>query len=205
MEIIMHTFGSSPNQKEESKLLCKKFNVEFEDLENFNFKIIGEDLDDLILLLKEKRLAKTQDSHQKEMDKLINSGKKESIIKFIVISVILVLIFTFFFKMCSGPSDSSDSNKSKDIELLGKVSKTSTQIIIKSVDTQKWTKLEVEINGDFEYKLDEITPGQEIRIGLMQFTKSDGKRFDPFEYSVKDVKITGYKDGEIGIILGNFK
>jgi len=197
MEIEMLTYGFSPKQKEEIKSICDKYGKTFVDLQERRFKIIGDDLEAVIEIITTKKLANTEEFFKEYAHQLATSGKKKSNVKTIIGIIVIVAVCILIYKMCSGPT-------TPQVELNGKITKTATQLIVSNNDTSDWTDIEVTINDDWSCKVPIIRHGEVFQIGFLNFTKSDGQKFNPFEYSVKNVTLSGHKNGEIAVIVGTF-
>lgn len=100
------------------------------------------------------------------------------------------------FNSTSKPSSSNDNSTVESspeptsrMDLKAKVRFTGSQFVITNVDDIDCEKAKMEINS--KYSLDGYTleAGKTYEVGALQFTKSDGTRFQPFEVKPKDFYI----------------
>lgn len=121
------------------------------------------------------------------------------------IMFVLFMLSSMMIISCSSPSPSSSSSSDEDdVTLNAKIEKSSTQLVVTNNDLSSWDDVTITINDDYEYKTPVITTGSVNEIGFLLFTASDGKKFNPFDYAVKEVTISAKMDGKYGFVMGNF-
>jgi hypothetical protein len=91
------------------------------------------------------------------------------------------------------------------------VSFTGTQVVIRNTSTdQHWRNITVTLNPSgllrrgYDLKVDELKPGQQMSVGAMQFAKSDGTRFNPFQMKPMALHISATVDGKQGFYGGTW-
>ncbi len=93
----------------------------------------------------------------------------------------------------------------EDRELNAKVEFTGTQLKITNNDSFDWTNVEFKLNegliaSGYRLKASRIESGQTYQVGLLQFTKPSGTRFNPFTTKPKEIWI----ESEEGFWLGGW-
>jgi hypothetical protein len=109
-----------------------------------------------------------------------------SVIGFVVFIFILALIISL------GGNDSKTTSDDA-ITLNAIAARTLTQIEITNNDNFIWRNVEMTINptltSGYDYNISIMMPGHTVTIGLLNFTKNDGTRFNPFNTTVKELHI----------------
>lgn len=96
------------------------------------------------------------------------------------------------------------------LKLKTDISKSASIIQLKNNDTFPYKKANVEINGKYKYRCKKLDPGQTIEIGLLNFSDSDGNRFNPLLQKVLSVTVScnvaekGSDDYKFGFVYGEF-
>lgn len=113
--------------------------------------------------------------------------------------LILIILGIIILSGVFSPSKKSEIppsavQKREEIELKASVRFTGTQFIIMNNDSFDWINVKLEINPAFlksgyVYNAKRIKPNLEYTVGAMQFTKSDGTRFNPFAIKPKEIFI----------------
>jgi hypothetical protein len=124
--------------------------------------------------------------------------RKKPVSKGCLIFVVLTVLFIVFIgSIDSGSSSLSYENSEKNPISAG-IRKSITTISIENRDSFTWSSAKLFINGimgGYKYEYDQpIAPGEKIEIGLMNFTKRNGDRFQPYKTDVKEVivAVPGY-------------
>jgi hypothetical protein len=198
MEIKLKAYAHSDYIKNKIKERCNEYGKTFVDQEGLSFKIVGDELNELVKILADEKLANTEEFFSEQVKNHVKSSKSKSTITTIVLLVIVFIIGYFIVKSCSNTTDD-------DITLNCKVSNSGTQIIIMNSDIFNWTDVEITLNDDFVYKTAIISSNSDIKIGLLLFADGSGKKFNPFDYKVQKVQISCRVDEKYGFWLGDFK
>ena len=139
---------------------------------------------------------------------------KQTINSWIVFIVIGLIGWWIFSSMLSNKANNATS---KTISITASVSYTGTQIIIANNDSFNWDNTSISINPgiltkatsfDTGYSLDvgTIKPNNIYRFGILNFAKSDGTRFNPFQTKPQMIVITcKTPTGEDGTFGGKFQ
>jgi hypothetical protein len=70
---------------------------------------------------------------------------------------------------------------------------------INNMNSYSWSNCRLSINGDYEFRADQIPGGNETTIEALRFTKSDGERFNPLVRAAKHIHIyCRWPDGRTG-------
>lgn len=75
-----------------------------------------------------------------------------------------------------------------------------TKIKIENTSSATWKKLKATINpgffgGGYTYSYPIVGPHTEITIGVRQFTKGNGERFNPYATKIKELKLVAHVNG----------
>lgn len=89
----------------------------------------------------------------------------------------LLLMAVLFQLACFG----GDSTSKPPPELNAQVQFNGTQFVITNKDSFDWRNVKMELNEMFELMHDRMVAGQTYTVGAMQFAKTDGTRFNPFQ------------------------
>jgi len=114
----------------------------------------------------------------------------------LILIIIVVIVFISIFNETSKESGSSaPSTPKEEIKLNAAVRFTGTQFVIQNNNDFAWTNVKLEINpgilkSGFTYKALRIEPNTTYTVGAMQFSKSDGTRFNPFSIKPKEIFIS---------------
>jgi endogenous inhibitor of DNA gyrase (YacG/DUF329 family) len=84
-------------------------------------------------------------------------------------------------------STTTPTSTPTSVQLNASVSFDGSQFIITNNDNFTWMNVTMYLNDDYQYKSPEIPPGN-YTLGAMQFTRSDGTRFNPF--ATKPLQLT---------------
>ena len=88
----------------------------------------------------------------------------------------LVALVAVIMSTCMG-------TESNAIELSASVKFDGSQFTISNYNDSDWEDVEFEVNDTYTYRVNRLPPGT-YTIGCMQFTKSDGTRFNPLTNKV---------------------
>ena len=103
---------------------------------------------------------------------------------------LLVILFFGFLAAGSGESSSSSTTTSTRKDLNAEVRFSDTQFMITNKDTYNWTNTKFKINDNFSLEAGTINAGAVYTVGMAQFAKSDGTRFNPFQMKVLNIFIS---------------
>ena len=125
----------------------------------------------------------------------------------VVVGVIVGGVWLSIHSSSPGTNESASDTKT----LRAYVGFMSTQIKITNNDTFDWTNVEMEINaglirGGCVLIIPRIEAGGKYSVGVMQFAKSDGTRFNPLEAKVLKFSIVS-RDANSrsnGVWIGSF-
>ncbi len=98
-----------------------------------------------------------------------------------VIAVIFGISLIYVLLSSGGKKTETVAEK---INLHATVYRTSTQIKITNTDDFTWNNVQLTLDpgwSSYHYTISTIKPGVTVEIGLMRFTTTEGKRFNPFE------------------------
>lgn len=76
-----------------------------------------------------------------------------------------------------------------DVKLHAEVSKSSTFVVIKNVESTGWTDCVATVNETFKSHTFALPAGERLTILLADFTAEDGLRFNPVMYIPKRVDL----------------
>jgi hypothetical protein len=99
----------------------------------------------------------------------------------------------------------------EDTQLQATVSFTGTQFEIVNVGSVDWKNVKFDLNGGlfssgYVHRLGELKALEVYRIGAMQFTDSDGRRFNPFQLKPQQMAITAtLPTGSVGVRIVRFE
>tara|TARA_B100000315_G_scaffold249235_1_gene280147 strand:- start:69 stop:380 length:312 start_codon:yes stop_codon:yes gene_type:complete len=89
------------------------------------------------------------------------------------------------------------------VDLKARINYRDGQFTITNNDTFDWINVKFEINKEYTIRVDRINAGEVYTVGSMQFTKSDGAKFNPFTHSPHDFFIWAKtREGKRGMWLG---
>jgi|GEM_PF-2969975 ABC-type oligopeptide transport system substrate-binding subunit len=107
-----------------------------------------------------------------------------------VLSVLVVVVFAFLAAGCGESGSSSSSSSSSQKYLNAVVNFSDTQLKITNNDTYDWTDTKIVINDKYVLKAGTIKAGGVYIVGMAQFAKSDGLRFNPFTTKLVNILIS---------------
>lgn len=110
--------------------------------------------------------------------------------------ILILVMITAIFIGCDSAAD--------DVTLNASISKSETQLIVKNNDSFDWTNVEIKINDEYAYTASLIRRDETANIGFLNFTASDGKRFNPFSYKAQGVTISCKVDDKYGFVSSIF-
>jgi ribosomal protein L7/L12 len=121
--------------------------------------------------------------------------------------LILVLVVGFIVVAMFKSSDTDNTGSpSSTVNLVASVRFTGTQFTVKNESTsQAWTDVTCTLNpsglmqSGFDFRVASLAPGEEVTVGALQFAKSDGTRFNPFEMKAMTMTIVAKVDGRLGV------
>lgn len=118
--------------------------------------------------------------------------KKRSPLTWGCLTVALLLIMGYFASVCFVTSNAPDSpttktrTKTGPDDLTAGVIFTGTQFQITNSDSFAWRNVRLTVNSKYKYELGSIAAGATVEIGVLNFTKGDGERFNPLTHKPKD-------------------
>ena len=114
-----------------------------------------------------------------------------------LIVIIAIVAFCGLSGWCSNGSDDSGTGSTEEttVTLNAAARVSSTQFIITNNDSWNWTNVTIELNsgllrGGYKYRANTIEHGKSITVGLANFAKNNGERFNPFSIKAQNVTIT---------------
>lgn len=129
----------------------------------------------------------------------------------VVLLVFIGLVVLVIIMLDSQSSDKGD-RKASIANLKAEVSFTGAKFVIINNDASDWTNVKMEINGGLVrggYTLEHpiMKAGQTYTVGVMQFAKSDGMRFNPNTMKVNKFNIYSrdYRGIAKGLWAGGWK
>ncbi len=129
----------------------------------------------------------------------------------LILLIFILFIFSYIYTS-NFTSDSKTSSKPSStlIKLNTDINFGGEQFVILNKDPFDWKNVELEINSKFlsgGYSLrTPIMKSLEIyTVGAMQFTNSDGKKFNPFTHKVLNISITGDTPKGLGHYYGTWE
>ena len=133
-----------------------------------------------------------------------NGLKKSNTTLYIIIGFVVIVLFI----MLSGTKkEASKPKHEEEIFLNATVEFDGKQFIIQNKDIYDWSNVKIDINpkllsSGYSYNVPfAMAAGQIYTVGAMQFTKSDGERFNPFTHKPKKVGISGTIQGKRGMFF----
>jgi hypothetical protein len=97
-------------------------------------------------------------------------------------------------------------------ENLGAViSADGVTVTVANLEEWDWTDVKVELNiddwggGGFEYNVGSLENNKQVKVGLLNFSQSDGTRFNPYEKKLKNVIVKATRDKVRGFRINNYK
>ena len=137
-----------------------------------------------------------------------NGLKKSNKNLYIIIGVVVVVLYI----VSSGArKETSKPKHEEEIFLNASVKFDGEQFIVQNKDSYDWRNVKMEINSKllssgYSYNMPfAMTAGQTYTVGAMQFTKSDGERFNPFTHKPKKVVISGTIQGKTGYFFAEWE
>lgn len=131
-----------------------------------------------------------------------------------ILTVILALfVIGWLSSMFNGASTKTESiipsspAPTSRMDFRAKVNFTGTKFVITNVDDTDCEGAKLEINSKYTLEGYTLRSGKTYEVGALQFAKSDGTRFQPFEIKPKDFYIYCSGDNELGgaAWMGNFE
>jgi hypothetical protein len=131
-----------------------------------------------------------------------------------IVCLVLILLFVGFCTYVENHPDSSPKSvtpaAAADPDLPAKVSFNGTQFVITNEGTSTWTGTKADVNGGFlsdgfTHDIGTVAPGAQLTIGAMQFAKSDGTRFNPFQMKPQKLVLTATMNGKLAMYVGTWK
>jgi hypothetical protein len=106
----------------------------------------------------------------------------------IVAIVVLIMVFTGAFGSKNGNEEPGY------VDLNAQVRFTGTQFVIVNEDSFDWLDVKLEVNPGtlskgYELRVPRLEAGATYTVGVMQFTKSDGTRFNPVTTKPKSFSV----------------
>lgn len=97
-----------------------------------------------------------------------------------------------------------------DPDLPARVNFTGTQFVITNEGKLPWTGTKADLNGGilssgYTYQIGTVEPSAKLTIGAMQFAKSDGTRFNPFQMKPQKFVLTATMNGKIAVYVGGWQ
>jgi hypothetical protein len=151
---------------------------------------------------------------QTEIEKKQAGQKAAGCVGIGCVSVIVLFVVLWVIGQFTGSSTpssgSSPSPSSTMADLNASVRFTGTQFVITNNDNADWTNVELEINGGilsggYELRTPRIGSKETVTVGALQFAKSDGTRFNPFQMKPQKFVITARIGGRDGIYVGGWE
>ena len=113
--------------------------------------------------------------------------------------IVIIVVFVFIpgcFKSCmgSGSKKTSDSSAPTSVDLKANAELKGGMIFITNRDDFDWTNVKLSINsgifkGGYVYKTRKISAGTTYSIGVAEFAKGDGTRFNIFTTKVQSLGV----------------
>jgi len=126
------------------------------------------------------------------------------------LAIIIIVAVIYFIAELRPKKSGTSSSESSFIHLSAKAQFTGTQFVITNNDSFNWTNVELELNEGLirsGYKLTSqvMAAGQTYTVGALQFAKTDGTRFNPFQIKPQSITITCDTPRGKGIYTGSWK
>jgi hypothetical protein len=124
--------------------------------------------------------------------------------------ILLLLGFCGYVAVQPTTPGSSTSSTAPDPELPAKVSFTGTQFVVTNEGSAQWTDTKADVNGGilsdgFTLQIGTVEPGAKLTVGAMQFAKSDGTRFNPFQMKPQKFVLTATMNGKLAVYVGGWQ
>jgi hypothetical protein len=120
--------------------------------------------------------------------------KKTNAVAFGCIAILGVVVLMAIIGGNSGTSRSG-SNVKPNRQVSAGIRTSVTHLIVGNKDSADWTEKTIYLNGTppftFKLTIDGLRAGETVSLPLIQFTKKNGDRFDPYRMEVKEVWIGG--------------
>lgn len=102
--------------------------------------------------------------------------------------IILLVLLSIFCASCKTPPSPTD------VFLNAIGIRTGDQFILTNEDDFDWTNIRIELNkkeseSGYIYKVSKIKSGSTCFLSLMSFTRSDGRRFNPYTTELINIYI----------------
>lgn len=118
---------------------------------------------------------------------------KEEVLKRHILSIFILVIFAI---LAAGSGQSGSSSSSNHLNAT--VSFSDTQFKIINNDTYDWTNTKLKVNDKYVLHAGTIKAGGIYIVGMAQFAKSDGERFNPFTMKVLNILISSNEGAYYG-------
>jgi hypothetical protein len=161
------------------------------------------------IYLEEKTRLEAKEKLEAEKKALDDEKKKKSQKNTGIGCGVIILILAVLY-IISQFSPSKSSNKgSSTPHLNASVRFTGTQIVIQNNDSFEWNNLRIELNSGLlnsGYYLDasSIKAGTTATVGILNFAKSNGERFNPISMKARTVTIMADTPSGRGIYTGKW-
>ena len=122
-------------------------------------------------------------------------GGKKGIGCLVFIGLIIVIILIVMIDTDGGGGSSSSTQEEDSMrELNTSVRYTGTQFEIVNEDSFNWTNVKLEVNSQglrsgYTLKADVMIAGETYTVGVLQFARKDGERFNPATYKLTNFSI----------------
>ena len=151
----------------------------------------------MALTEEDKQRIKAEEEERERVRKELEEKNKPKLSKGCVIALFIIIgicaiLFIALLATCLGGSDGPES-------LNASVRFDGTQFHISNNDTYDWVDVKIQINNDYELRVSRLNANTEYSVGAMQFTKSDGTRFNPFLQKAKNVFIWAHTEEGHGV------
>jgi hypothetical protein len=91
------------------------------------------------------------------------------------------------------------------VTIAAEVRFTGTQVVIRNPSTTPWSNVELDINDGFLYRFPKLDAADSATIGVMQFAKPDGTRFNPIQRKAQRMTVkVKLPDGSSGMYFGEW-
>lgn len=115
---------------------------------------------------------------------------KEKVLRNHILSIIVLVVFGILAAGSGDSGSSSSSSSSSRKDLNASVNFSDTQFKITNNDTYDWTNTKLKVNDKYELEAGTIKAGGIYTVGMAQFAKSDGERFNPLAMKVLNISIS---------------
>ena len=127
------------------------------------------------------------------------------------VGIVLVVVFAVAFALKDKtPSPTPANPEPLHVDLSAEVLFKDGKFLVWNGGSFDWKNITLEINsgifsGGHSLQVDLITPKKVYYFQPLEFTQSDGKRFNPFEYKPQNITITCDTPNGRGFYFGKFK